>query len=373
MHLKNTVINNKKIVMLNCMHFVSGIGRYGYELARHIKYYNNNLLLYKPHSKNSSDAHYIDIDWIKPIRYKSLKNLRPYIFPYFAAAAILNQNADVYHAHWFLGGLGMMYARKKPLVITLHDASLLHIPEGDKKFIDFFASTVKKFKKQEIPVIVVSETAKIDTINYANYPAELVHAVPNGIDFNFFKPIQKITKEKFTIIYTGGLGKRKNVDLILKAFQKLEKKYDFVELKIAGSYPQYTPYPELANSLGLKNVIFTDFIPDDKMNEFYNEGDLMIYTSEYEGFGFAPLEAMACGVPVLCVNGGSLAEISGGGTVHIEYDAEDIFLKAGKIIDDYEFRRTIILKGSEWVKQYTWDNTALKTMAVYEKAIMARR
>ncbi|NTU73270.1 glycosyltransferase family 4 protein [Candidatus Roizmanbacteria bacterium] len=277
--------------------------------------------------------------------------------------------ADVYHAHWFLSGLALTYAMNRPSVITMHDVSLLHIRESNKHYEDYYKWAVDRFKSRRIPIIVVSNVAKNDTIEYARYPEHLIHVIPNGINQDRYFPLYKEKKSRFTIIYSGGLGKRKNVDLLLSAYKVLEEKYDHVELKLAGAYPERTSYPNIAKSLGLKRVTFTGYIPDAEMNRFYNSGDLLIYTSLYEGFGFSPLEAMSAGVPVLSTSGGALKEISGDGVQAVEYNAEDVIDKASRLIEHEQDRQALIEKGEKWVKQYSWENTAKKTYEVYELAL----
>ncbi len=361
---------DSKIIMVTCQHFLSGIGNYSKEITRHTlnKYPDTNL--FKPYKKGHLDENFHKLSWIKPISYRSFGSFHPYLMPFFIRKTI-DTSADLYHAHWFLSGLALTLLMKKPTIITLHDVSLLHIPEAKNAYLRYYKWAIERFKSKRIPLIVVSETAKRDTILYANYPEELVHVVYNGIDDKKYYPILSLAKNKktFSIVYSGGLGKRKNLELLLKAYKVLEGKYDFLELKIAGAYPENTPYPAIANQLRLKNCTFTGFIPDDEMNSFYNSGDLMVYTSEYEGFGFAPLEAMACGIPVCSTNGGSLGEVSLGGACHIEYDTDDMVNKISNLIDQKEKREKLIAKGKKWVKNFTWEKSATRTMEIYNQFI----
>ncbi|MDW7690501.1 glycosyltransferase family 1 protein [Flammeovirgaceae bacterium SG7u.111] len=359
----------KNITMVSCQHFQSGIGHYGYELAKHISKKNGQVELYKPFKPNHPDQHYHQHKWIKPIHYRSFRQMHPYLLPLFIRNAIGKTSSDVYHAHWFMSGLALTYFVQKPVVVTMHDVSLLHVLEKGSRYQQYYHWAIERFRKRRIPLIVVSETARQDTIQYANYPQELVHAIPNGINFERFFPTQKKkANEKFTIVYAGGLGKRKNVGLLLKAFQQLEKKYS-VQLRIAGAFPERTEYPNIAKELGLKNVEFTGYLPDEEMNAFYNQGDLMIYPSEYEGFGFAPLEAMAAGTPVLCAKGGALSEISGGGAMLLDYNVEDLVNKTSLLITNTDKRMELAERGKHWVKKYSWERCAMETTEVYQHVI----
>jgi len=273
------------------------------------------------------------------------------------------------HAHWFLSGLGALKKGFEQVIITMHDVSLLHESEQSGPFETYYASAIETFKKREIPIICVSEQARKDAIKYANYPENLVYAIPNGIEHDQFNLGNRdsFSRERFRIIYSGGLGKRKNLDLLLKAYKYLFKRFPDIELLIAGAHPERTPYPKLVSDLHLKNVRFTGFIPDELMADFYRDADLFVFPSLYEGFGFAPLEAMACGTPSLLAQGGAIKEISGKGGLSFDYDIEDLIIKMIAVIESESLRKELQTKGLEHVKLYTWEKTAEKTKAVYNQ------
>ncbi|NME68838.1 glycosyltransferase family 4 protein [Flammeovirga aprica] len=358
------------INLVSCQHFFSGIGRYSFELGEEM-YKSSAIQLFKPSKPSNADHFYEDqYDWIKGYFYKSFRNLHPYVLPLFIKQA-LNKTFDsnkIYHAHWFLSGLALSYFKNAKFVVTMHDVSLLHIHEGDQWFMKYYKWAINRFKERRVPIIVVSESAKKDTILHAKYPEELVHVIHNGINFDQFYPSKTIerSENEFNIIYTGGLGERKNLQLLLRAFQAIEKKYPFVKLRIAGMYPERTVYPKIAEALELKNVIFEGYIPDEKLIDFYHKGDLLVFPSLYEGFGFAPLEAMASSVPVLSAKGGSLREVVGEGGDFFDYDVDDLQLKISNIIDDESYRQDLIKRGSLWVKKFTWEESVRKTKEVYK-------
>lgn len=359
-----------EVCHVSCQHFLSGIGRYSFELVDEMRK-STKVQLYKPSKVGHSDASYEqNYDWIKGYNYRSFRDLHPIVLPLFIKQALKEQHkSQIFHAHWFLSGLSLSYYLSSPFVVTMHDVSLLHINEGANWYKNYYKWAINRFKKRNIPLIVVSESAKNDTIEYAKYPEELVHVVHNGINFDqFYLPKEKQdSKNNFDIIYTGGLGERKNLQLLLSAFQDIEKKFPHVRLRIAGMYPERTIYPSIVEELKLKNVIFEGFIPDNKLVDFYHEGDLLVFPSLYEGFGFAPLEAMASGVPVLSAKGGSLFEVVGEGGDFFEYDREDLSHKIQKIIASEEIQKDLVRRGSDWVKKFTWEESVKKTQKIYDK------
>ncbi len=356
------------ITHITCQHALSGIGRYGFELSKQLHESRDLYAWYKPYKKNHPDSYLHEHDWIKGYSYKSFRSYHAKLLPYFIKFGV-PKKTKLAHAHWFLSGLGAVKIGFDQIIITMHDVSLLHESEQSGPFEAYYASAIETFKKRKIPIICVSEQAKKDAIKYANYPENLVFAIPNGMEHDQFNLGNRalFSRERFRIIYSGGLGKRKNLDLLVKAYQKLYQRYPDIELVIAGAHPERTPYPKLVADLNLKNVRFTGFIPDEFMADFYRDADLFVFPSLYEGFGFAPLEAMACGTPVLCANGGSLSEISGGGSELFDYDVEDLFTKMETLLLDAEKRNLLSQKGLDWVKRYSWNKTAHLTKDVYKK------
>ena len=124
---------------------------------------------------------------------------------------------------------------------------------------------------------------------------------------NIFPQKKKIVNKRFNIKYIGGLGAvHKNAVALIETARELrERGFDF-NLEIGSGIAQYTELPALTKKYRLENHIhFKGFIPDNKLQNFLSEADVFLYPSFYEGFGFPPLEAMACGTAVVSSNTGS--------------------------------------------------------------------
>ncbi|MEO1021627.1 MAG: glycosyltransferase family 1 protein [Bacteroidota bacterium] len=354
---------------ITCQHLLSGIGRYGWELADGMAQKGVLNTFHKPWKKGHSDEVYHTKDWVRGYRYRSLRNLHPYLLPYFIRRSLRVNKGDLLHAHWFLSGLAISSYKKNPRIITMHDVSLLHLPEHKgQRYIDYYARSIQTFRKREIPIIVVSEQARQDALEYAGYPDSLVHVVYNGVNHEQFYPLendQKRPAERFRFVYSGGLGERKNVGLLLTAFKEVEKISPECELILSGAHPERTEYPAMAKELGIDNITFTGFIPDEEMADFYRSGHCMVFPSRYEGFGLAPLESMACGTPVLSARGGALTETSGDGALFFNYDTDDLKDKMLTMINDQQVREEYIRKGMARAAQFTWKHTVNETLRIY--------
>jgi len=349
-------------------HLNSGIGRYSFELSRALRNQNKELQLFKPFKQDADDIYFDKaFHWIRKIRYKSLRNLHPYLLPYFIGGQIWREKSQVFHGHWFMAGLGLRKAQKKNILVTMHDVSLLHETEASPKFTRYYQYALRVLKKSGVPIIVVSDQAKKDAIQFGGFTEQQVHAIPNGINFEQFRPLPKPENDTFKIVSPGGLSPRKNLDILIDAREVSEKRRADLRLEIAGNHPERTHYPAMVEEKELKQIKFVGFLPDDEMNAFYGSADLMVYTSKYEGFGFAPLEAMATGTPVVSTKGGALTEISGGGCAQVRYSPNDLADTIQQFINDPLLWEQFRQKGLDWVQQYSWDNGARKTWKVYQK------
>ncbi len=356
-----------KLNLVTDHHLNSGIGRYSFELSKALREKKEEVQLFKPYKSDADDVQFDhSFPWIRKIRYKSLRSLHPYLLPYFIGSHLLGEKAHIFHGHWFMAGLGIRKALKRNMVVTMHDVSLLHEKEMRSGFTNYYRNALGLLKKAETPIIVVSEQAKRDAILHAGLPEKQVYAIPNGIDFDQFHPLPRVSNNTFRLVYAGGLSPRKNLDLLIDTCELLERRKVDFQLEIAGNHPNRTLYPAMVREKGLRQVKFVGFVPDESLNAFYNQADLMIYTSKYEGFGFAPLEAMAAGTPVISTKGGALAEIAGGGCAQVRYSKYDLADTIQQFMKDASLCHKFRLKGLDWVRQYSWGTCAEKTFKVYQ-------
>ena len=204
-------------------------------------------------------------------------------------------NADVYHALFESKGI-FFPLLKGGKIITFH-----HIPPGRFPFasspIDYLFGIYWKGSmnigiKNADHIIAVSEQTKREVINRFNIPKERVTTVHHGISSQF-RPLN-VKKPFPTVGYIGGLGRRKNVDFLIRSFYILCKKYDVPNTKliIGGQGPHYERLCKLVKKLGITiRVEFRGYIPSKKLVETYNSFNVFAFPSLHEGFGFPILEA----------------------------------------------------------------------------------
>ena len=171
------------------------------------------------------------------------------------------------------------------------------------------------------------------------------------------------------ILYVGGLEPRKNVDGIITSFYKLKTRGVIHKLVIVsatkGHY--YDKILRMIKKLKLeKEVIFTGYVQPDDLPKVYNAADLFVFPSFYEGFGLPPLEAMACGCPVITSNTSSLPEVVGDAGIMVDpHHAEGLADAMHKVLNNDGLKQDMIKRGLKRAKMFSWEKAAKKTLKIY--------
>jgi len=174
------------------------------------------------------------------------------------------------------------------------------------------------------------------------------------------------------LLYLGSVEKRKNVHGLLRAYALLRQRGESRPLVVAGiQRSNASGLPRLVQELDLQgHVLFAGYVPDADLPAVYSGADLFVFPSLYEGFGLPPLEAMACGTPVVCSDAGSLPEVVGDAAVMVDpKDTEALAEAMYRVLADRELREELRQKGLARARQFTWEKAARETVAVYRKVL----
>ena len=237
----------------------------------------------------------------------------------------------------------------------------------------YYATLGKTFAKKSISIITDSEHAKQDIIRIWNIDHKKIKVIPLGLavrykpvnDLNLLNRVKKIFRlpDKF-ILYLGNFKAHKNVSSLVKAFQRIEKYFPEYKLVLAGSLDKHGKL--IKNMVLEKNlvdrVLFTDTVKENDFPEaLYSLADVFVFPSLYEGFGLPPLEAMACGTPVIASNLTSVPEVVGDSGVLVNpLDVEALSNALIDLIEHPMKRAFYIKKGLERVKCFSEKDTAGK-------------
>jgi glycosyltransferase involved in cell wall biosynthesis len=165
------------------------------------------------------------------------------------------------------------------------------------------------------------------------------------------------------------LEPRKNINNLILAFKKIGLRD--IQLILVGSRSNVFASNELKDFIhSQKNIIFSGYIPDDELIRLYSEAKLFVYPSYYEGFGLPPLEAMACGCPVVVSNVASLPEVCGNAAQYVDPDnIEGIAEGIHKVLTDEPLRQSMMEKGLERAKLFSWEKAAKEHIKVFEEVL----
>jgi glycosyltransferase involved in cell wall biosynthesis len=355
----------------------TGIGTYTYQLIYNINLMDklNRYLLFLP-DENISDLNPGDNIDIKLISEDRRENFWEEID---IPNILTNTSMDVYHVPQ--NGIGLPKEKTCPFVITLHDVIPYKLPETvGPQYLKIYTKEIPEIVPACDAIITVSEYSKIDIAKTLNFPEDKIfvtHLAAEDIYFPQNKnKCKDFVKSKYGIddkfiLYVGGFSPRKNIKGLIQAFSKIKSKFnENYKLVILGKKGRsYYDYRDLAHSLSIKDdVIFTGYVPVEELPTFYNAASMLCYPSFYEGFGLPPLEAMACGTPVISSNLTSIPEILGEDAIYIDpYDVDDMAEKLLMLVEDEKLRLNMAFKGLTRSTMYSWKRTALETIDVLSK------
>ena len=363
----------KNICLINDFAENTGAGKYGLKLYQHlagkadIDYYYlnfNSLTLDKKCGDKYVTVKEIRCKWLankfKPIFWQLLKGH----LPQYEIYHFMTPNIS------FLSGQG-------PSIVTCHDIAPLFMPVSllEKIGRKYLYSGIKR----SFYIITDSTSSRQDVMKAYNIKPENIAVIPLGVDHDVFKPINKKEArdklglaENAKIILSVSLEMwRKNIPGAIKAFAELKKKHpEAILIRTAGLKASTKKLVEI---LGLKNsVIVMEKINEDELALLYNAADVLFFPSFYEGFGLPPLEAMACGCPVVAANTTSLPEVVGPAGLLVDpHDIKAMEAALERALYDGAFRANLIDSGLKWVKKFNWEDTAMQTLAIYKKTNVA--
>ena len=280
---------------------------------------------------------------------------------------ITKNKADVFFSPDGFIPLGMSV----PKVSMFHDVAYFRYPEHlQPRIRNFYANWIPRFMAYTDHIITVSEFSKTEIIEAYKVRPEKISVVYNGIT-DSYQPIGDAQKEEirkqFTqgrpyFLYLGAIHPRKNVLTLVKAFEqfKAASPSDY-QLILAGRNAWHTKdvFEAIEKSPFKNEIHLPGYVPTSNAVSLVAAAEAMIYPSLYEGFGLPLVEAMACGVPVICSNVSSLPEVAGNAALLFDpMDVEQLSRHMRSIVTDMQLREILIHQGNERSKDFSWDKTA---------------
>lgn len=271
-----------------------------------------------------------------------------------------------------------------PVVVTIHDVINLRLPvyrmtPAAQARMPFLVSAAK----HAAMIIAVSEYSKRDIMELLGVPEDRVRVIYEGTAprFRRVQDAQRLmaVREKYRlsdtyVLNVGGLDARKNIQSLVGAFAAVFHEVGDPDLQLfiagdpdqLGSSPLFPDWRSLAAMFEVEDNVVCMPVEDEDLPALYSAASCFAFTSIYEGFGLPPLEAMACGAPVVCSNRTSLPEVVGSAGTQVDpMDTDRLGAAILRVLTSREHRDDLRARGLAHVRQFNWDQVAAETSSLY--------
>jgi glycosyltransferase involved in cell wall biosynthesis len=279
----------------------------------------------------------------------------------------------------------------RPYVVTIHDMANLFFEEERSNFhMQLRRFRFRRGLVRANRVIAVSDATRRDVENLMGVPHERVRRVYNAPDPGFHvddtscqSDEQRRILERYQIsypylLYAGNIRRHKNVPRLVEAFavvrEQLGSHPEYKDLRLVIIGDTISQHPAVRQTViksRVEHVVrFLGFVPFETLRCFYESAAAFVFPSRYEGFGLPPLEAMACGAPVVTSNVSSLPEVVGDAAILV--NPENVFDIARGIRDillDDHLRAELVQRGRIQASRFSWERTARQVLEIYREAV----
>ncbi len=354
---------------------LGGLGRYNEKLLEYLSKLdktNNYILLFKKDPKLDLPDNFK----IKICNYHWYSLKEQLLLPF----VLYKLKPDLVHFTHF--NIPFLYNGK--YIVTIHDLIMTKFPSKRSSKLNrlFFVVkrmgynlVIKRAVKKSIKIIAVSKFTAKDIKKYFKLnkkESKKIKIIYEGITKVDNSISENIGLPDNYFLYIGNAYPHKNLEFLIKVFSKFIKKNKDYNLILIGKnnyfYTRLKQYAKEILQEDIDKIIFTGFVPDKYIANYYANAKAYIFPSLYEGFGLPPLEAMNYNLPVLSSKESCLPEILEDSALYFNpYDEEDLLNKMYNIINNNGLRNDLISKGKEQIKKYSWSKMVKKILELYTK------
>ncbi len=265
-------------------------------------------------------------------------------------------------------------------VFTLHDLIFQFFPEYHLPLNRWFlVNAMPHFLRRADAIIAVSECTKRDAIRFYSLPPEKITVIYEGVNpalcpvtdaEKIAQARSRYAKNRPFLLFLSTIEPRKNISALVDVLSVLHQRGYTHRLLVVGrkGWLYQSTFDHVKKTGMESEVEFLDFVPDEELAALFAACDAFVFTSLYEGFGLPPLEAMACGAPVVCSNASSLPEVVGDAALLVNpKNVGEIVAAVERVITDRALRDDLRAKGITQATKFSWERAARETLKVYEK------
>jgi len=356
-------------------HVRSGLGVYSVNLIQELQALHDDLIVYTSCPEiwqtNLANVRKISRD-VQPSRGQKGHFRRIIWTQFFLPLRLLADRASL-----LLSPLpeGMLFPCV-PQVVIIHDVLPLHFPQEYPRQHYYFRYWVPRLLRMSRAIVAVSEHTRRDLMRCYGIEMDRICVIPAGYDKTQYQPGIEIeeVKRKYGLtsylLYVGNLLPHKNIRRLLQAFGRIAGRIPFQLIIVGKKDSRYYPALEAeVEALNLQNrVQFLDYVVTAELPSLYAGAEFLIFPSLYEGFGLPPLEAMACGTPVIVSNVSSLPEVVGDAALLINpYDVEEMARAMTRVLSEKGLSESMRRKGLERAKGFSWESAAKNLLHVLDE------
>ena len=380
----------KVILSIDPVRFpLTGIGRYTYELAKHlkeiaeieeIKFLSGYRFTQLPESEQATETNEVSSTKFRQAVLKNplTRELYSLVSPLLKQHALRGYTDHVYHGPNFY-----LPPFAGPSVCTFHDLSIFtwahcHPPERVKYMRKEISATLKRADM----LITDTETTRQEVAAYFSWPLDKIRAVALACSADFrlrneleLSPV--LAKHGLTLqgysLYVGTIEPRKNLDVLLDAYallpQALRQQWPLILIGYQGWRSEHL-HERIKAAVSEGWVRYLGFVEANELPLIYAGARFFVFPSLYEGFGLPVLEAMASGIPVVCSNASTLPEVAGDAAAMCDpKDVDGLSKLINRALQDESWRELAVNKGLLQAAKFSWQRCASETAAVYKEVI----
>lgn len=266
--------------------------------------------------------------------------------------------------------------------VTVHDISFFRRPEWfsvKERIARQLATSISI--RQADRIYTVSDYVKGEIVERFRIPADRIAVTPNGVSVKATDPNRReqmradhaYTNDKI-VLYVGSIFNRRRLPVLIEALKHLGPQYRLIVIGENRTYPRVDLAAEARRHGVEQRIEFLGFAPDEVVEQYYRMADVLVYLSEYEGFGIPPLEAMSYGVPAVISAAPAMNTLFQNSAAMVDQpDAPTLAQTIERILSDPNESERMVRTGRELADRYTWDNTARILSQDWEQILAACR
>jgi glycosyltransferase involved in cell wall biosynthesis len=345
---------------------ITGVQRNAFELTKHLLPLIKNAVVLVPDETINKSYHIDNWPLLKAGKLKGV------LWEQFSLPFFLKKQKEKSLLINLTNTAPLSYSNQ---VVSIMDMTTFIEPAWfNKKFAYYYQWLVPKIVKRSRAVFTISENSKRDIIKFTGIKEEKIKVLYCGISEIFLSPFENHSdilerlglKTQKYLMAVSSLDPRKNFKKLIESF--FETDID-IPLVIVGSKGKVFGDAGVIN-YNSSRIIFTGYISDEDLKQLYKSSLCFVYPSLYEGFGIPPLEAMASGCATIVANTSSLPEVCNDASLYVDpYDSESIASAIKNLVNDESLRSSLVIRGFENVKRFSWELTAAKALKEIQEVI----